>query len=193
MARILIADDDADVLESMVMQLELLGHEPIAVQDPDLLFEAAEKAPLDLILQDLKMAGISLSGLVANIKSHPATADVPLVFFSANPQLEQLARKHGAWGSLPKPFTQQQLADVLERFLGDAPPGPVDRATAIGRKEIVDLFHDHANTLAAAQNYVNVLCNQDLEPKAEKAASKLQDLLMKMEAQVERMRSSWSD
>lgn len=195
MARILIADDDTDVLESMSMQLESLGHEPVAVEDPDDLLQVAEEAPPDLILQDLKMAGISLAGLVANLKTHPVTAEVPLVFFSADPRLPQLARKYGAWGYLPKPFTQQQLADLLERFLGDEPGKPeLDRSASLGAKEISDLFHDHANTLAAAQNYAQVLTNQpDLSPQAERAAHKLLELMMKLEAQAERLRSSLTE
>lgn len=196
MARILIADDDTDVLESMSMQLESLGHEPVAVEDPDDLLQVAEESPPDLILQDLKMAGISLAGLVANIKTHPRTAEVPLVFFSADPRLPQLARKYGAWGYLPKPFTQQQLADLLERFLGgEAGEQPeLGRSAALGAREIVDLFHDHANTLAAAQNYGHVLVNQpELPPQVEKAAHKLLELLMKLEAQAERLRSSIVD
>lgn len=195
MARILIADDDTDVLESMSMQLESLGHEPVAVEDPDDLLLVAEESPPDLILQDLKMAGISLAGLVANIKTHPRTAEVPLVFFSADPRLPQLARKYGAWGYLPKPFTQQQLAELLERFLGDEPGQPeLDRSAALGQREIADLFHDHANTLAAAQNYTHVLSNlPDLSPQAEKAAHKLSELMMKLEAQAERLRASLID
>lgn len=192
MARILIADDDTDVLESMSMQLEILGHDPVAVEDPDDLLQAAEAAPPDLILQDLKMAGISLAGLVANIKTHPITSEVPLVFFSADPRLPQLARKYGAWGYLPKPFTQQQLADLLERFLGDEPGRPeLDKSARLGAKEVADLFHDHANTLAAAQNYAQVLSNRtDLDSQATKAAHKLLELMQKLEAQAERLRSS---
>src|SRR5262245_11873856 len=63
--RILIVDGEPDVLETTAMLLEAFGYEPMCVSDPNLILDTIEQAKPALILQDLKMPGLNVSGLVA--------------------------------------------------------------------------------------------------------------------------------
>src|SRR5688572_29133095 len=81
---VLVVDDDADVLTSTAMLIDRLGYSTIQLQSADQVPEVAQRERPGLILQDLKMPGLSVAGLVASLRSNPATAEIPLVFFSAS-------------------------------------------------------------------------------------------------------------
>lgn len=195
MHRILVVDDEEDVLQSTALVVASLGYEAIPVQDASAILEAIVHNKPDLILQDLRMPGLNVAGLVASLRSDPATATVPLVFFSANTDIAATAARYDAWGHLSKPFTADQLAGVLAKALG----APV--ATLSPRRdperEVRDVFHDYWNLIAAVANYSALLSRlQGLPLEARAAVQGLEDSILKLEAKTDRLRSyakGWSE
>ena len=186
--RVLIVDDEVDVLASTAMVVESLGYEVHTVADPAEILDAIAKVQPDVVLQDLRMPGLNLAGLVASLRTHPGTATLPLVFFSANVDVSSIAARYDAWGYLSKPFTADQLASVLAKVLGKTPTAPAYRDP---EREVRDVFHDHWNLLAALANYAAVLDRSGGMPiEARRAVEGLQETILKLESKTDRLRAS---
>jgi CheY-like chemotaxis protein len=189
--RVLIVDDEEDVLQSTAMVVESLGYEVTTLADPAEILEIVHREMPAVILQDLHMPGFNLAGLVASLRSDPATATVPLVFFSANSDVAATAARYDAWGYLSKPFTAHELAGVLAKVTGD-PPGPRREP----EREVRAVFHDYWNLLAALANYSGILDGMEgLPPQARLAIGGLHDTILKMESKTDRLRTyamSWA-
>ena len=183
---VVIVDDEPDVLESTAMVVESLGYRAVRVADPAAILETLSKEQPALLLQDLRMPGLTVAGLVASLRSHPATATVPLVFFSANNDVAATAARYDAWGYLPKPFTAAELAHLLRRIAGL----PANVAAARDRqRDVRNVFHDYWNLLAAMANYVTVLQHVPALPiEAQAAVRGLDQLLLKLESKTDRLR-----
>lgn len=190
---VVIVDDEPDVLESTALVVESLGYTAVRVSDPAAILETVAREQPALVLQDLRMPGLTVAGLVASLRSHPATATVPLVFFSANAEVAATAARYDAWGHLSKPFSAAELAHLLRRIAGPPPSAgsPKDR-----QREVRDTFHDYWNLLAAMANYVAVLQQVRVLPaEAQAAVRGLDQLLLKIEAKTDRLRTQatlWS-
>lgn len=191
-AKILIVDDEPDVLASTAMVVRHLGHDCITVSDPAAILDTVERERPDVILQDLRMPGLNISGLVASLRTNPATADVPLVFFSANEDVATTAARYDAWGYLAKPFGADELGHLLRQVLaarrGD--PGPDAELGMEVRREVRRSFHEHWNLLAAFGNYLSILERAPgLGAEARDALHGLEETLLKLESRTDRLRS----
>jgi CheY-like chemotaxis protein len=191
-AKILIVDDEPDVLASTAMVVRHLGHDCITVSDPAQILDTVEREKPDLVLQDLRMPGLNISGLVASLRTNPATADVPLVFFSANEDVATTAARYDAWGYLAKPFGADELGHLIRQVLsarrGVQPPD-AEFAGEV-RREVRRAFHEHWNLLAAFGNYLSILERvPDFDPEARKALHGLEETLLKLESRTDRLRS----
>lgn len=186
--KVLIVDDDPDVLESTALLVGSLGYEPVTVSDPAQVLETAEREQPALLLQDLKMPDLNLSGLIACLRLSPATDDMPIVFASAVENISSAAARYDAWGYLGKPFGKEELAQVLEEAIHGQEERP--RRDSDPRREVQRLFHDQWNLLAAIGNYVGVLQDADeLPPEIQQSIDGLEQTLLQLEARTERMRS----
>lgn len=184
---VVIVDDEPDVLESTAMVVESLGYKAIRVDDPAAILDTVSREAPALLLQDLRMPGLTVAGLVASLRSHPSTATVPIVFFSANTDVASTAARYDAWGYLPKPFTAQELQHLLRRIAGQ--PTPESTTTKDRQREVRAAFHDYWNLLAAFTNYLAVLeRTAGLPPEATAAVKGLDQLLLKLESKTDRLR-----
>jgi DNA-binding response OmpR family regulator len=118
-ATVLIADDDADILELLHTVLERAGYGPIAATDgEEALRLARERLPRACIL-DVVMPRLGGLDVLRTLRSDAATAHIPVLMLSAsvqNPDVEA-ALKAGANDYLTKPFSYTDLLDRLTRAL----------------------------------------------------------------------------
>jgi len=187
--KVLIVDDDRDVLESTGMLLASMGVEAVPLSDPSLILETVEAEKPALILQDLRMPDLNVSGVVAALRSNPATADVPLVFFSANSDLPATAARYDVWGYLAKPFSPEELKHLLERVLAHHPEAMplTDRDL---QKEIRNAFHDYWNVVAALGTYTTLIGRDPALPAhLQRASQGLNETLLRLESQTDRLRA----
>jgi CheY-like chemotaxis protein len=186
--KVLIVDDELDVLESTGLLVEALGYEAITVSDPGEILETVEREKPGLILQDLKMPGLSVAGLVAALRLNPRTAEVPLVFFSAGSDLTTTSARYDAWGYLAKPFGKPELARLLSQVLGSSPSALQDPPARDMQIEVRSIFHDYWNLLAALSNYILILDGaSNLPPEAQRSVKGLDELIMKLESKTDRL------
>lgn len=185
--KVLIVDDDPDVLESTAMLVESLGYEPMTTSDPATVLETAEREQPAVLLQDLKMPDLNLSGLVACLRLSPATDDMPIVFVSAVEDVSSAASRYDAWGYLSKPFGKEELARVLEEAIHGGQPLDTDREP---RREVRRLFHDQWNLLAAIGNYIDVMQSaEELPADVEQSVEGLEKTVLQLEARTERLQA----
>jgi DNA-binding response OmpR family regulator len=120
---VLIADDDADILELLHTVLERAGYGPIPASDgEEALRLAREHLPRACIL-DVVMPGLGGLDVLRALRSQAATSQIPVLMLSAsvqNPDVEAVL-KAGANDYLTKPFSYAELITRLTRVL-DARP-----------------------------------------------------------------------
>ena len=117
--RILIVDDDPDMVEMLRFALHNEGY---AIRTAVTGREALRKAllsPPDLVLLDLVMPGLSGFTVCERLRSHSATASVPIIMVTALPgELPRLAgMEMGADDYIRKPFEMTELISRVDDLL----------------------------------------------------------------------------
>lgn len=136
---ILIIDDDESILFTLRAILIGEGYQVITVsEDVAALYNARSKKP-DLIILDWEMPRINGCEICRQLKSDPATADIPIIFFTSHDALEGKveAFKAGAVDYLVKPYSRVELLVRLRTHL--ALQQTQNRLTAEVKKRTVEL------------------------------------------------------
>ena len=119
--RILIVDDEVQLVEMMKMRLEAAGYEIISAYDGQEGFDKAKKDKPDLIILDLmlpKMDGYKVCGLLKNDARYNK---IPIIMFTARVQEEdeRLGKDLGAEEYVTKPFDPKLLLSKIKELLGE--------------------------------------------------------------------------
>lgn len=114
MARVLIFDDDTDILELCSIILNSKGFETIVKADSKNVIEDIIETAPDVILMDNWIPGIGGVTATQLIKNDQRTQDIPVIFFSANNNIEGLVKEAKADYYLKKPFDISELAIMVE-------------------------------------------------------------------------------
>lgn len=118
MSRILVAEDDDDIRDLLVFKLSAAGHELTAVADGPSALVVAED-PLDLVLLDVNMPGMSGYDVCRTLRSRSATSTVPILLLTAKGQEADVQRGFdaGADDYIVKPFSPRELLSRVEAVL----------------------------------------------------------------------------
>jgi len=116
MKRVLVCDDEQDILDIIEMILSDGGWDVVTTQHVDDIIGQVEKAAPNVILMDNWIP--NSGGIVATqtIKKHPDFKKIPVIYITANSDIQALANEAGAEFSVAKPFD----LDLLEKVVGDA-------------------------------------------------------------------------
>lgn len=113
--RILIYDDDADILEVCATILRMKGYDVMCRDHcKEVLADIGLYNP-DVILMDNWLPDIGGVKSIQLIKNTPRFRDIPVIFFSANSHVEELAKEAGADYMLKKPFDLIELQKVIAK------------------------------------------------------------------------------
>jgi DNA-binding response OmpR family regulator len=118
-ATVLVADDDADILRFVEINLRLEGYEVVTARDgPDALAKAVAVRP-DLVLLDVRMPGVDGYTICARIRADASLAAVPVIIVTANYGSAEVeaARRAGVDDFLVKPFHPATLLDMAKTML----------------------------------------------------------------------------
>ena len=120
--RILVADDDADILELVGLRLAKAGHEVLKAADGEAALALAVEHVPDLAVLDVMMPGLSGHEVTGRLRALERTAAVPVILLTARVQDSDVARgyKAGADDYMEKPFRPQDLLRRVEALLGPA-------------------------------------------------------------------------
>ena len=113
--RILIIDDDKDMLEMLAIILQDSDYEVI-LQNSGLSGIEISKLHPDLVLLDVQIKGYQLTGneICNQIKALPSMEGIPVFLMSADHNLRELAEECHAQGYFPKPFDVNNLKSSLK-------------------------------------------------------------------------------
>lgn len=112
--RILLVDDDAELLDLMQSRLLALGRfEVVAVpRAREVLSRLAELRP-DLIVSDIDMPGMDGGSLAAALREREAGRRIPILFLSSMISLEESEAGHGQVGGWPMVSKKTPFAKLL--------------------------------------------------------------------------------
>lgn len=116
LTKVLLIEDDPDILEVVKMSLEAVGHMQVEAYASGK--EGVAKAPSvqpDLILLDVRMPEMDGPATLKALRALPQTATTPVVFLTASIQHDQVEafKALGALEVLPKPFDPMALPHTL--------------------------------------------------------------------------------
>jgi diguanylate cyclase (GGDEF)-like protein len=109
--RILVVDDDPDILQFVRLNLELDGFEVELAGGGGEALERASASPPDLMLLDVMMPEIDGLTVLRRLRSDPATANIPVIVLTARSLAEDRVKglDLGADDYITKPFDLEEL------------------------------------------------------------------------------------
>jgi two-component system response regulator GlrR len=114
-AKILVVDDDRNLLDLIRMRLEASDYEVFALDHENMAKELATKEVFDVAVLDLQL--VKQDGLLLMEELHLIHPEVPTIILTAHGSIESAveAMKRGAFTYLTKPFDSQELILQIER------------------------------------------------------------------------------
>ena len=115
--KILVVDDDRNILKVIRMRLVSGGYYVTSVTGAESALKLAEKEPFDLALIDLKLNGQDGIQLMENI--HHINPHIPVIILTAHGTIKSAvhAMKKGAYSYLTKPFDGHELLQQINNCL----------------------------------------------------------------------------
>ena len=166
-SRILVADDDQAVLESVTWLLKENGYDVVPANGGEQCLEQLEKRAPDLLLLDILMPDADGYMLLERIKAEERWRDLPVLMLSAQPPEDASVRSLGLGASdfIRKPYRPKEL---LARVQAQLRTGAVLRATrqalvrsdealvraqqdADSRRKLVDILHEVTGDLSVSE------------------------------------------
>lgn len=112
--RVLILDDDLDILQICTIVLKKKGFEVSTLNNSSQVVEQVKTYRPDVILMDNWIPGPGGVEATRTLKMDAATQDIPVIFFSANSNVTQLAQEAHADYFLQKPFDISELEGIVQ-------------------------------------------------------------------------------
>ncbi len=117
--RILLVDDEADLVFMLEARLKANGYEVLKAYDGETGLETARKENPDLILLDVMMPKMDGYKVCSLLKDDERYAKIPIVLFTAKAgeQTIQASKEAGADDYILKPFEPSILLDKIRELL----------------------------------------------------------------------------
>ncbi|AMW04107.1 diguanylate cyclase [Gemmatimonas phototrophica] len=166
-SRILVADDDEAVLESVTWLLQENGYDVVPANGGTACLEQLEKKSPDLLLLDILMPDADGCQLLERIKGEERWRDLPVLMLSAQPPEEASVRSLGLGAAdfIRKPYRPKEL---LARVQAQLRMGALLRSTraallrseeqlhraqqdADSRRKLVDILHEVTGDLSVSE------------------------------------------
>ena len=124
-ARVLVADDQPDVLEALRWLLTGEGYEPEFVNSTDAVLERLRAGSFDLLLMDLNYSRDTTSGregleLIPQVRACDATMPIVVMTGWGSVDTAVEAMRRGAKSFVQKPWEDETLLEILQREIEDA-------------------------------------------------------------------------
>ena len=121
--RVLIVDDEPNILLSLQFLLSREGYEIDIARDGESALEIAARNPPDMVVLDLMLPGLDGYEVCRRLRAAPATAAAKIVVVTARAREAERVRglEEGADAYVTKPFSTRELIATVGRFLGRTP------------------------------------------------------------------------
>ena len=124
--RIVVADDDQDILDLVVFKLTQAGYDPVAVGDGVAALAAIEADLPRLAILDVMMPGLSGIDVLRKVRANEATKDLDVILLTARARDSDLDTGFatGASDYVIKPFSPRELMHRVNAVLARDTSGP---------------------------------------------------------------------
>lgn len=120
--KILIVDDEADMLSLLETRLAAAGYSIITARDGKEGLRMAREERPDLAILDIMMPGLGGGEVAEIMKSDPGTKDIPVLFLTClYTKEEESSQGHDIKGNffIAKPFDQDELLSEIKTRLNN--------------------------------------------------------------------------
>ncbi len=115
--KVLIVDDDIDILEVLNLLFEFSGYQTKATPDAEYTYSLIHDFKPDAIILDVLLSGYDGRDICRQLKSAEATKHIPVIMISAHPNALESTKQAGADDFVAKPFDIHVLLNKVERLL----------------------------------------------------------------------------
>lgn len=118
--KILVVDDEKDVLIMVKKRLKTGGYDVITALDGQEGLKKAKEERPDLIVLDILMPNVDGVTMAANLRNDPEIKDTPIIFLTCLVEDEEVKQKHHLIGGglfLAKPFDAKELLSMVQKVL----------------------------------------------------------------------------
>src|SRR3954447_23568795 len=121
MAKILVVDDDPDILQLVEFRLKKGGHRVLAAPGgPEALALVDERGAPDIVVLDVSMPEMDGFETLQRLRATEGLGELPAIFLSARVLPEDIERGRAAGATyLTKPFSAGALLAAIERDVRD--------------------------------------------------------------------------
>ena len=112
--KVLILDDDLDILQICTIILQKKGFDVKTLNHSNDVWEQVRNYLPDVILMDNWIPGVGGIEATQSLKSDPELQSIPVIFFSANSNVIQLAKEAKADYYLQKPFDIKEMETIVQ-------------------------------------------------------------------------------
>jgi CheY-like chemotaxis protein len=126
--KILVVDDEPDLLKVTLLRLKKTGYEVYSGVDGREVLDIARRVIPDLIILDVYLPVLDGDDVAKILKKDDELKHIPIILISATTMtLEERARDCGANGYLAKPFDPEELIAIVEKTLGQEDGAKMDK------------------------------------------------------------------
>jgi DNA-binding response OmpR family regulator len=117
--KILIVDDERDIVMALTIRLRGAGYEVVTAFDGAQAIFVAHKENPDLILLDIRMPAGDGFSVAEKLRHSLNTSSIPVIFLTGSPERnsEEKAVSLGARFYIKKPYDPEELLDAIKRAL----------------------------------------------------------------------------
>ncbi|HSH47269.1 MAG TPA: response regulator [Halomonas sp.] len=121
MTRVLVVDDEPNILLSLEFLMQQAGFDVVTAEDGESALSRVAAAPPEVILLDISLPGISGFDVLERLRADPAHAAMLIIMLTAHGR--EVEREKGlALGAddyITKPFSTRDLVDKVQALLDE--------------------------------------------------------------------------
>lgn len=115
--KILLTDDDKDLVEVMSLRLEKEGYTILRAYDGEECLEKAKDELPDLIIMDVSMPKLDGYSTFKALRADKAVRHIPVIILTAKDQMEDIFKMEGVKDFFVKPFEYETVAQKIRSIL----------------------------------------------------------------------------
>lgn len=117
--RVLITEDEPNIVESLTFILERAGYEVAAAFDGEAALRHLQNTPTDIMILDVMLPKLNGFEVLKQIKTDPVLRTLPVLMLTAKGQAHdrRTAEEIGASAFITKPFSNRDIVEQIGRLM----------------------------------------------------------------------------
>lgn len=117
MNKILVVDDDVDILSLVETILSMNNFDVQAISRWEDIYTKMDEFKPNLVLLDVMLGGADGRDICRNLHLNTKTKNIPVVLFSANPEMAKYIKECMAQDFVAKPFDISNLLKTVKTYV----------------------------------------------------------------------------